>query len=132
MSSVLGTEAGGVSAAGEGRQERREVGRRSGQRRVADRRRAQPPEPGASWRSASDIVGYALWASDGVMGEITDLVFEAESLCVTEIVAVARRLFLSEQVCVPVSAVARVDALQRRVDVRLTRAEIRQLSRQRT
>ena len=114
MSSVLGTEATLT------------------ERRVADRRQARSPEASASWRSGSEILGYALWASDGVVGEVTDLIVEAESLCVTEIVAVARRFFLTERLCVPLSVVKRVDPLQRRVDVRLTRAEIRQLSRQRS
>jgi hypothetical protein len=111
MSSVLGSEAGFV------------------ERRVADRRQARRPEPGSAWRSGGEILGYALWASDGPVGEITDLVFEADSLCVTEIVAHARRFFLSERLCVPLHTVKRVDALRRRVDVRLTRAEIRQLAR---
>jgi len=106
VSGVLGTKAGLV------------------ERRVADRRQAR----GAAWRSGSEILGYALWASDGPIGEITELVAEAESLCVTGIVAVARRFFRSERLCVPLSAVKRVDALQRRVDVRLTRAEIRRLT----
>jgi hypothetical protein len=110
MSSVLGTEAGFV------------------ERRIADRRRAQPRESGASWRSGSELLGYALWASDGVVGEVTDLVFEAESLCVTEIVAEERRFFVSKRFCVPLSVVKRVDAVQRRVDLRLTRAQIRQLT----
>jgi hypothetical protein len=110
MSSVLGTEAGFV------------------ERRRVDRRQPRAREAGASWRSGSDLVGYALWASDGIVGEVTDLVFEAESLCVTEIVAVARRFFVSKRFCVPLSLVKRVDALQRRVDLRLTRAQIRQLT----
>ncbi|HET7363401.1 MAG TPA: hypothetical protein VFJ70_07505 [Burkholderiales bacterium] len=63
------------------------------------------------------------------MGEITDLVYEADSLCVTEIVALARRFLLSERLCVPLNTVKRVDARQRRVEVSLTRAEIRQLSK---
>jgi hypothetical protein len=97
------------------------------ERRVAERRRSS--EPGSSWRSGTEMLGYALWATDGPMGEIVDFSCEAESLCVTEIIAVARRFFMSERFCVPLSAVAGVDALQRRVDVRLTRAEIRRLSR---
>jgi len=112
MSSVLGTETGFL------------------ERRVADRRQARWPEPGASpWRSGSEILGYALWASDGPLGEITDLVYEADSLCVTEIVALARRFFLSARFCVPLHTVKRVDARRRRVEVSLTRAEIRRLAR---
>lgn len=111
MSSVPGTEAGFV------------------ERRIADRRQARAPEPGAWWRSGSELLGYGLWASDGPVGEITDLGYEAESLCVIEIVAVARRFFLSERFCVPLNAVKRVDALQRRVEVNLSRAEIRGLAK---
>jgi hypothetical protein len=111
MSSVLGSEPSFV------------------ERRVADRRQVRPPEAGASWRSGSEILGYALWASDGPMGEITDLVYEADSLCVTEIVALARRFFLGERLCVPLHTVKRVDAELRRVEVRLTRAEIRQMAK---
>jgi hypothetical protein len=70
-----------------------------------------------------------LRASDGPVGEITDLGYEAESLCVTEIVAVARRFFLSERLCVPLNAVKRVNPRQRCVEVSLSRAEIRQLAR---
>ena len=110
MSSVMSTEASFV------------------ERRVADRRQPRPPEPGAAWRSGSELLGYALWARDGLLGEITDLVYEAESLCVTEVVAVARRFFLSERFCVPLNAVKRVDALQRRVEMSLSRAEIRSLA----
>ncbi len=87
MSSVLGSEAGFV------------------ERRVADRRQPRPIEPGAGWRSGSEILGYALWASDGPVGEITDLVYEADSLCVTEIVALARRFLVGERLCVPLHTV---------------------------
>ena len=59
MSSVLGSEAGFV------------------ERRVADRRQPRPPEQAAPWRSGSEILGYMLWASDGPVGEITDLGYEA-------------------------------------------------------
>ena len=111
MSSVMGTEADFV------------------ERRVADRRQVRAPESGASWRSGSELVGYALWATDGPVGEIVDLGYEAESLCVTEIVAVARRFFLSERFCVPLNAVKRVDPLQRRIEVSLSRAEIRGLAK---
>jgi hypothetical protein len=111
MSSVPGTEADFV------------------ERRVAERRQARAPEAGGSWRSGSELLGYALWASDGPVGEITDLGYESESLCVTEIVAVARRFFLSERFCVPLNAVKRVDALQRRVELSLSRAELRGLAK---
>jgi len=111
MASVLGSEAGFV------------------ERRVADRRQAPRVAQSPAWRSGAEILGYALWASDGPVGEITDLGYEAESLCVTEIVAEARRFLLSERLCVPLNAVKRVDALQRRVEVSLSRADIRRLAK---
>jgi hypothetical protein len=108
--------------------ERRSGDRRAGNRRCADRRRMPRGEP---WPSGADIVGYALWALDGAMGRVTDLCVEQESLAVTEIIAVARRLFWSERIFVPLGAVRRVDPLERRVEVKLSRAEIRRFSRSR-
>ena len=97
-------------------------------RRIADRRRARLPEAATAWRSGAEVVGYALWASDGLVGRITDLCCEQESLSVTGFIVLARRLFLGERLFVPLGAVARVDAERCRVHVRLTRAELRQLA----
>ena len=128
MSSVLGRETSeSITALADGGElERRCIERRSG-----DRRRAPPSASDTAWRSGAELLGYALWASDGVVGRITDLCFEEESLTVTGIFALARRFFLSQRLFVPLGAVVRIDPSQRRVEVRLTRAQIRELSSRR-
>ena len=109
--------------------------RRAGERRAVQRPAgARAPAPCSEphrWNAGTEIIDYALWATDGPMGRVTALCAEEESLAITEIVAVARRWFWSEQVFVPLGAVRRVDALERRVDVALSRAEIRRFSRRR-
>jgi hypothetical protein len=124
MSSLLGTDPAGESIDTTIPSERRGlyIDRRAGERRRA------PPAPETAWRSSAELVGYALWAKDGLIGQVTDLCYEEESLTVTGIVALARRFFLPVRLFVPLGAVTRIDAAQRRVDVRLTRAQIRQLS----
>src|SRR5690348_6120915 len=107
------------------------------ERRAGERRAAQPPAGARApapcsephpWNAGTDIIDYALWATDGPMGRVTALCAEEESLAITVIVAVARRWFWTEQVFVPLGAVRRVDALERRVEVALSRAEIRRSS----
>src|SRR5207244_784756 len=110
--------------------------RRSGERRAVHRPVGERPQAARSephlWRSGADIIDYALWATDGAMGHVSALCVEEESLAVTEIVAVMRRWFWSERVFVPLGAVRRIDSLERRVEVHMSRAEIRRFSRQRT
>jgi len=131
MSNVPGTETGEASIGRAAAPERADFERRCVERRAADRRGAPLPEPSTAWSSGTEMLGYTLWASDGAMGRITDLCFEEESLTVTGIFALARRFLLSERLFVPLSAVTRIDSAQRRVDVRLTRAQIRQLASRR-
>jgi hypothetical protein len=131
MSNLLGIETGEASIGRAAGPERADFERRCVERRLADRRGPALPEASTAWSSGSEILGYTLWASDGAIGRITDLCFEEESLTVTGIFALARRFLLSERIFVPLNAVTRIDASQRRVQVRLTRAQIRQLASRR-
>jgi hypothetical protein len=108
--------------------ERRVDERRLSQRRITERR-LPLRDWDARWRSSVDIIGYSVEAADSAIGRIADFGVEEESLIVTEIVVVARRLLPGRsRFFVPLSAIERIDWRQRKVYVRPTREEIRRWS----
>jgi hypothetical protein len=108
--------------------------RRTEERRVSERRGkggrlCAPHEREAPWNASCDIIGYAIEASDGALGRVEAFCVEDESLMITEIVvAAARRQGKRRCILVPLSAVGRIDAQERKLYLNSTRDEIRQWS----
>jgi hypothetical protein len=109
--------------------DRRTQERRSSERRVKSGRLCAPHEGDAPWKASCDIIGYAIEASDGALGRVEAFCVEDESLMITEIVvAAARRTGKRRHILVPLSAVGRIDAQERKLYLNSTRDKIRQWS----
>jgi uncharacterized protein YrrD len=101
---------------------------RSGERRAADRRRSERRAicVDGIWRSSAEMLGFAVEASDGVVGTVADLCCEGESAGVTGLVVATRSLLPGRRrLLVPLGAIAAIDSDRRKIRVRSTRAEIR-------
>lgn len=77
-------------------------------------------------RSASEISGYYLQATDGEIGHVEDLLFDDKTWEVSHLVAGTRNWWPGKRVRIPVSWLQHVGWNDARVDVRVTREQIRE------
>lgn len=80
-------------------------------------------------RSSREVVGYAIRAVDGDVGDVEDLVVDDKTWEITDVVVDTRRWLPGKKVLVPPSAVDSIDSERRQVGLRMTRAEIEQSRR---
>ena len=100
--------------------------RRSRERRLAERRSVRRSlSIGSS--PVGDITGFQALAADGPAGRVEELCCEHDSLIVTDLVVVMRRVLVSRRIFVPVSMIERVDMRRRAVYLRYTRAQMLRL-----
>lgn len=108
-----------------GRSERRAKDRRQSQRRADAVRRARDPR----WGNSAELVGFRIAAADRTIGKVADFCIEEESLVITELVVVARRLLVGrKRIFVPLDAIERIDWPNRKVYLRSTWREVRRWS----
>lgn len=80
-------------------------------------------------RSTREVVGYAIRAVDGEVGEVEDLLVDDKTWAITDVVVDTHRWLPGKKVLVPPSAVETIDLERRQVELRLTHAEIEQSPR---
>ena len=76
-------------------------------------------------RSAVELIGYEVRASDGDAGDLDDLAIEDETWRIRHLVVDARRWWPGGLVLVDPQAVARLNAKDRTLELRLTRGQVR-------
>ena len=72
-------------------------------------------------RHTSDILGYAIGATDGPIGSITDLLFDDATWLVRWLVVDTGGVFHDRKVLVPPSALGAVNHIGHQLSARLTR-----------
>jgi hypothetical protein len=82
-----------------------------------------------SLRSARNLSGYSVQALDGAAGRVADLVVDDGGWCVAHMLVDTRSLLPGPTREVPARAVAAIESVHRRVNLRITRARIRVLPR---
>lgn len=75
-------------------------------------------------RSGIDVIGYAIEARDGALGEVQDLVLD-DSWAIRDVVVDTRKWWPGGHVNVHPAYVERIDQASRKVHLRLTRAQVR-------
>lgn len=75
-------------------------------------------------RSAHNLAGYGVEASDGIAGRFEDLLVDDVSWSIAGFIFESRVLFLGTLHMVAPAAVRAIDSVHRRVRLRLTRAQI--------
>lgn len=76
-------------------------------------------------RHTSEINGYAIHASDGVIGTVSDFLFDDKTWLVRWFVINAGNWLDDRKVLLPPSAMERVNHIGRRFDVKLTRQQVK-------
>ncbi|HEY9156285.1 MAG TPA: PRC-barrel domain-containing protein [Opitutaceae bacterium] len=76
-------------------------------------------------RSAREIEGYHLHATDGDIGHLIDYLIDSDTWQIQSIIADTKNWFAGKKVILPVSAFERIDWYNRLARTRLTRAEIK-------
>jgi sporulation protein YlmC with PRC-barrel domain len=77
-------------------------------------------------RSSREIVGYKIRAVDGDIGHVEDFVVDDESWVISDMVVDTRNWLPGKKVLVPPTAISDIDWHTREVEIRLTRAELKQ------
>ena len=75
--------------------------------------------------NASALRGFAVEATDGAIGSVSDLLFDDHSWTVRWLVVEAGSWFSSRKVLLPLSALGKPDEAARRFSVRLTRQQVK-------
>jgi hypothetical protein len=75
-------------------------------------------------RHTSDIKGYAIHASDGQIGSVSDYLFDDQTWLVRWLVVDTGHWLPGRKVLLPPSALGHVDHIARQFNVRLTKAEV--------
>jgi uncharacterized protein YrrD len=75
-------------------------------------------------RSAREVIGYHVQATDDEIGHIDDLVLDEEAWVAREAIVATRNWLPGRKVVIPTEAVEDVSWSDRRVRVRLSRAEV--------
>ena len=76
-------------------------------------------------RKISDLHGYAIAATDGALGTVSDFLFDDESWRVRWLVVDTGGWLSGRKVLLPPSALGHIDADGRRFSVRLSRAQVK-------
>jgi hypothetical protein len=84
---------------------------------------ARPGDP--HLRSATELCGYGIHASDGAIGHLGDLLLERKSWALRYLVVDTRNWWPGEQVVVPPRWIGRIDWPERQVEVGVSRAEVK-------
>ena len=94
--------------------------------RAADDARAEAEQrAGESHvRSSREVVGYKIRAADGDIGHVEDFVIDDVSWEIADMIVDTRNWLPGKKVLVPPSGISDIDWSERRVTVRLTRAEL--------
>jgi len=79
-------------------------------------------------RSSAEVIGYAIEASDGLIGHVEDFLVDESSWAVSGMIVDTRNWLPGGKVVLPPSAVADIDWQGKTVRVRLTREEIKSSS----
>jgi len=87
--------------------------------------RPEPLEGLAMLRHTSDVRGYAIGATDGPIGSITDLLFDDATWLVRWLVVDTGGVFNGRKVLVPPSALGAVNHIGHQLSVRLTKQQIK-------
>lgn len=77
-------------------------------------------------RSAKAVAGYALYASDGDIGSVSDFMIDEKSWAVRELAVEAGHWYSGKEILIPTTAVARISYEESKVFVKLTKAAIQQ------
>jgi hypothetical protein len=75
--------------------------------------------------AASEVLGYDILASDGEIGHVSDFILDEDEWSVRAAVAATRNWLPGKHVLVPVSRLDEVDWSEERLEVRMTREEIK-------
>ncbi len=84
-----------------------------------------PREEMSHLRSAREIEGYHLHATDGDIGHLVDYLIDGDAWQISSIIADTKNWWAGKKVILPVSAFERIDWYNRLARTRLTRAEIK-------
>jgi hypothetical protein len=95
--------------------------------RPAGEQSGELPDDGCNRRLYSDteIVNYAIEASDGTVGHVADFLFEETTWSLTHVVVDTRNWWPGKEVVVSFNAVLGIDRSRRCVCIDLSRAEIK-------
>jgi hypothetical protein len=74
---------------------------------------------------ASSINGYAILASDGAIGQVSDILIEDEGWFVPWLIVDTGQFLAGHRVMLPFSALGSLNAVRRQIAVRLTMQEIK-------
>lgn len=77
-------------------------------------------------RSAAEVAGYHINASDGEIGHVDDILIDDETWAVADLIVDTRNWLPGKKVLVPRTAIEDIDWDTRRVNVRISRAELKQ------
>ncbi len=86
---------------------------------------AAPGHDDPHLRSSVEVIGYAVEARDGPAGHVEDLVIDEESWQIQNFVVDTAKWWPGGTVIVDPSSVERIDCVERKVHLRLTRDEAR-------
>ena len=76
-------------------------------------------------RSAAEVSGYGIHATDGAIGHLEDLLFEARSWAIRYLVVDTRNWWPGQHVVIPPDWIGRIDWPERRVEVGVSRDQVR-------
>lgn len=86
---------------------------------------AVEPDDSAGLCSGASVIGYAIEARDGQLGEVQDLVVDEDTWAIRDVVVDTRTWWPGGHVRVHPAYVERIDRQGRKVHLRLTRDQIR-------
>jgi sporulation protein YlmC with PRC-barrel domain len=83
-----------------------------------------PAEHNSSLCSSSEVMGYGIEATDGVIGSVADLVFDDETWEITDVLVDSRQWLPGKLLLISPEVIERIDWPRRKVHLRLARGDI--------
>jgi sporulation protein YlmC with PRC-barrel domain len=90
-------------------------------------RKAHEPRADRHLQSTKEVAGHHLEATDGTVGRVTNFHLNPRSWAIEELVVETGHWRAGEQILVPAGKIERIDFMEKKVLVQLTRAELQRL-----